>query len=155
MPASPHQNGVTEILVKMAKGVMNSIMNALGTHVLNLNELFTVMKEVATLVNERPIGLKPNSQTDPAYLSPNSLLLGRSCDRTNAGPFQSKMDFDQDPNSDRTRYLLVQAITNQFWRKWTTTFFPTLLRRARWHHTQRNLCIGDVCLLRDQNAEVL
>ena len=114
MAASPHQNGVTEILVKMAKGVMSSMMDALGTHVLNLNELFTVMKEVATLVNERPIGLKPNSQTDPAYLSPNSLLLGRSCDRTNAGPFQSKMDFDQDPNSDRTRYLLVQAITNQF-----------------------------------------
>ncbi len=117
MPASPHQNGVTEILVKMAKGVMNSMMDALGTHVLNLNELFTVMKEVAILVNERPIGLKPNSQTDPAYLSPNSLLLGRSCDRTNAGPFQSKMDYEQDPNSERTRYLLVQAITSQFWRK--------------------------------------
>ena len=152
MSASPHQNGSTEIIVKMVKGVMKSLMDAIGTHILNLNELFTLVKEVANLVNERPIGLKPNLQTDPAYLSPNSLLLGRSCDRANAGPFQSKLDFTQDPHTDRTRYLLVQAVTNQFWKKWTTTFFPTLLRRARWHHTERNLCEDDVCLLRDSNA---
>ena len=150
--ASPHQKGVTEIMVKLAKGVMNSMMDAIGTHVLNLNELFTLCKEVANLVNERPIGLKPNLQTDPAYLSPNSLLLGRSCDRTNAGPFQCKADFNQDPDSDVTRYLLVQAITNQFWKKWTITYFPTLLRRAKWHHAQRNLCVDDVCVLRDTNA---
>ena len=152
MAASPHQNGVTEIMVKMCKGVMSSMMDAIGTYILNLNELFTLVKEAANLVNERPISLKPNLQTDPAYLSPNSLMLGRSCDRTNAGPFQCKADFAQDPNSDRTRYLLVQSITNQFWKKWTTTYFPTLLRRAKWHHTQRNLCVGDVCILRDSNA---
>ena len=131
---------------------MDSMMEAIGTHVLNLNELFTLAKEVANLVNERPIGLKPNLQMDPAYLSPNSLLLGRSCDRASAGPFQSKLDYTMDPSSDRTRYLLVQAITNQFWKKWTTTFFPTLLRRAKWHHKERNLCVGDVCVLRDSNA---
>ena len=142
----------TEILIKIVKGAMNSMMEAIGTHILNLNELFTLAKEVANLVNERPIGLKPNLQTDPAYLSPNSLLLGRSCDRASAGPFQSKLDYTMDPNTDRTRYLLVQAITNQFWKKWTTTFFPTLLRRAKWHHKERNLCVGDVCVLRDSNA---
>ena len=128
------------------------MMDAIGTHVLHLNELYTVAKECSSLVNERPIGLKPNLQTDPAYLSPNSLLLGRSCDRTNAGPFQSKVDFATDPDSDRTRFLLVQSITNQFWRMWTTTYFPTLLRRAKWHHAERNLSIGDVCMLRDQNT---
>ena len=46
-----------------------------------------VDKEVANLVNERPIDLKPNLEMDQAYFGPNSLLLGRSCNRTNAGPF--------------------------------------------------------------------
>ena len=152
MSASAHQNGVTEILVKLVKGIMASLMSAMGTSVLNLNELFTVFKEVANLANERPIGLKPNTQTDPAFLSPNSLLLGRSGDRVSSGPFQSKIDFKRDPNSDRTRFLLVQKITSQFWKVWTKTFFPTLLRRPKWHQEKRNMKVDDICLLKDSNA---
>ena len=150
--ASPHQNGVTEILVKMTKGVMKSFMEAIGTSVLHLNELYTVCKEVASLCNERPIGLKPNLQSDPAFLSPNSLLLGRCSDRVSSGPFQKKIDYDIDPDSDKTRFLLVQKITNQFWKVWTKLFFPTLLRRPKWHYEKRNLCVGDVCVLKDSNA---
>lgn len=154
MAASSHQNGVTEILVKMVKGIMASLMSAIGTSILTLNELFTVVKEVANLANERPIGLKPNTQTDPAFLSPNCLLLGRSGNRVNSGPFQSKNDFIQDPDSDKTRFLLVQKITNQFWRVWTKTFFPTLLRRSMWHDEKRNMAVGDICLLTFCQSEV-
>ena len=152
MAASQHQNGVTEILVKVVKGVMKSLMLAMGTTVLSLNELFTTMKEVQNLVNERPIGLKPTQQTDSQYLSPNSLLLGRCSDRISSGPFQSKASFQNDPNSDRTRFLLVQNITSQFWRNWTKLYFPTLLQRPKWHFEERNMRIGDVCLLKDSNA---
>ena len=90
MPSSPHQNGVTEIMVKLVKGVMSALTEAIGTTVLFLNELFTVVKEVSNIVNERPIGLKPNLQTDPNFLSPNSLLLGWCSDRISSGPFQRK-----------------------------------------------------------------
>lgn len=152
MANSQHQNGVTEVLVKLVKGIMKALMAAIGTTVLNLNELFTLMKETQNLANERPIGLKPNSQTDPQFLSPNSLLLGRCSDRISAGPFQSKRKFDKDPESDRTRFLLVQKITNQFWRNWMNLYFPTLLRRQKWHFKERNLKIGDVCVMKDSNA---
>ena len=152
MAASQHQNGVTEILVKLTKGVMKSLMQAVGTTVLFLNELFTMMKECQNLVNERPIGLKPNQETGSEFLSPNSLLLGRCSDRISSGPFQSKVSFQNDPESDRTRFLLVQKITCQFWRNWTNIYFPTLLKRQKWHHEQRNMRIGDVCLLKDSNS---
>ena len=69
-----------------------------------------------------------------------------------AGPFQSKRNFDSDPDSDRTRFLLVQRITNQFWRTWTNVYFPTLLRRQKWHHAERNLKVGDVCVMKDSNV---
>ena len=38
----------------------------------------TILYEVASLINERPIGRKPNQADDGSYLCPNDVLLGRS-----------------------------------------------------------------------------
>ncbi len=54
MASSQHQNGAAEILVKMCKGVMKALMAAIGTMVLNTNELLTLLKETQNLCNERP-----------------------------------------------------------------------------------------------------
>ena len=152
MASSQHQNGAAEILIKMCKGVMKALMAAIGTTVLNTNELLTLLKETQNLCNERPIGLKPNQDSDPQFLSPNSLLIGRCSDRIPSGPFQSKASFQDDPESDRNRFLKVQQITNQFWRNWMKSCFPTLIRRQKWHHDKRNVKIDDVCMLKDANA---
>ena len=69
------------------KGIIKALTSAIGTEVLFLNELLTLMKETQQLANERPIGIKPNLNTDPEYLSPNSLLLGRCSERISQGPF--------------------------------------------------------------------
>ena len=152
MPSSQHQNGAAEILIKMVKGVMKSFMNSMGDTKLSLNELNTMMAEVSNLVNERPIGVKPNTKTDPEYLSPNSLFLGRCSDRISSGPFQSEEVFTDDPHKAQTRFLLVQAVTNQFWKIWLKLYFPTLLIRQKWHSEKRNMEVGDVCLLKDSDA---
>ena len=152
MAASQHQNGACEVLIKLVKGIMKSLLEAIGCSILHLNELFTVLKETANLCNERPIGIKPNQKTDPEFLSPNSLLLGRCSDRISAGPFQSKDQFDDNPDTDKRRFILVQKIVDQFWSNWTTLYFPTLLRRQKWHHEKRSVRVGDICVLRDQNA---
>ena len=52
----------------------------------------------------------------------------------------------------RSRFLLVQAITAQFWKIWIRDFFPTLLVRHKWHVRQRNMMVNDVCLLKDEDA---
>ena len=152
MAGSQHQNGAAEALIKMVKGVKNSMMKALGTQVLTLNELNTLMAEVAQLINERPIGLKPNERTHPHFLSPNSLYLGRCSDRIASGPFQSDEVFLDDPRKASSRFLLVQAITSQFWRMWLRDYFPSLLIRQKWHVQRRNVRVNDVCLLRDQDV---
>ena len=152
MPSSQHQNGAAEILIKFVKGVKVAYMKAIGDCKLTYNETNTMFLEIANLCNERPIGLKPNMSTDPEYLSPNSLYLGRASDRISAGPFQSQDVFEEDPKNFPTRFHLVQAITNQFWRVWIKLFFPSLLIRQKWHTEVRNLEVGDVCLLQDLNA---
>ena len=152
MPASQHQNGAAEILVKMVKGVRSSMMKVLGTQVLTLNEMNTLLAEVSQLVNERPIGLKPNESVHPSYLSPNSLYLGRCSDRLAAGPFQPDGIFSDDPRKVSSRFLLVQSMTSQFWKIWLRDYFPTLIIRQKWHVRQRNLRVDDVCLLKDQDC---
>ena len=133
MPSSQHQNGAAEILIKMVKGVKKSFMHAMGDTKLSLNEMNTMMAEISNLVNERPIGIKPNTHTDPEYLSPNSLFLGRCSDRISSGPFQSDEVFTDNPNKVQSRFLLVQAITGQFWKVWLKLYFPTLIWRQKWH----------------------
>ena len=144
MANSQHQNGVTEIMIKLAKTVIKSLMKSMGTQVLSLNELNTLLAEACQLVNDRPIGLKPNEKVDSAYLSPNSLLLGRSSDRICSGPFGPPDESYGDPSTFKTRFLLVQAITEQFWKNWVKLFFPSLVVRQRWHVEKRNLREGDI-----------
>ena len=152
MASSQHQNGGAEVMVKLAKGVIKSLMDKLGSHVLTLDELNTVFLEAAHLVNSRPIGIKPNQDTDFEYLSPNSLLLGKNSDTIDNGPFGSKDGEDNNSQIDKQRFLLCQRIVDQYWGVWLRLYFPTLLVRQKWHHTKRNLRVGDVCVLQDSNT---
>ena len=81
MPNSQHQNGISEAMIKVSKSVLKYLMRSIGSQVLTFNELNTLLAETAQLVNERPIGMKPNEQVDSCYLSPNSLLLGKNSER--------------------------------------------------------------------------
>ena len=149
---SQHQNGISEVMIKLSKAVLKSLMNSIGTHILSLNELNTLLAETAQLVNERPIGQKPNENVDSNFLSPNSLLLGRSSDRISAGPFRPNGQLLDDPSAFRDRFLLVQAIVDQFWRVWHKLYFPSLLVRQKWHVEKRNVKVGDVVVVRDSNT---
>ena len=148
MASSQHQNGGVEIMIKLVKGVMKSIMHQLGRHILTLNELNTVLQETANLVNSRPLGIKPNTDSSDDFLSPNSLLLGRNSDCADPGPYSLP---GHSLSADLERFKLVQDITQQFWRVWLTNYFPTLLVRKKWHFTERNMKVGDVCVVQDAN----
>ena len=151
MASSQHQTGGVEIMVKLVKGVMKTLVYQLGNQVLTLNELNTVLHETSNLVNSRPLGIKPNSDTSSEFLCPNSLLLGRNADQVNSGPFNAKHKADQGSVTDLERFKLVQEITKQFWEVWTKNYFPTLLVRKKWHFSKRNMQVGDLCLLQDAN----
>ena len=139
--------------MKLVKGATKSMFRVLGDTKLTLNETFTLLAEVANLLNERPVGLKPTDTSCLDYLSPNSLLLGRNSPRISAGPFQPEEDsYTDDPRAIRSRFLLVQSIVDQYWKTWMKWYFPTLLLRQKWHTDKRNVAVGDICVLKDSNA---
>ena len=137
---APWHNGVSEALIKSTK---RAITAAIGESILTFFELQTVFYEAANLLNERPIGRHPTSPDDK-YLCPNDLLLGRSTFKIPSGPFTCSAD-------PRRRFKLVQMVTDNFWKKWTRDYFPTLLIQQKWHTVRRNLKLGDVVLIQDSS----
>ncbi|KAK5854465.1 hypothetical protein PBY51_015528 [Eleginops maclovinus] len=100
----------------------------------------------ANLANERPIDARVQSREDCIdYISPNTLLLGRTGPRGDLGSF----NFEGYPYR---RLRAIQTEIDRFWRKWSQLAGPKLFVRTKWHTVQRNVAVGDVVWLADQNA---
>ena len=143
-PAAPHQNGCVESLVKTCK---KALKVAIGDQVLTPFELYTCLMEVGNLVNQRPIGHIPNDPDDGAYLCPNDMLLGRASSTVPQGPFK-------ETRNPRHRVEFIQRIVDSFWKRWARDVFPTLIPRKKWHTERRNVRVGDVAVLSDDNKVI-
>lgn len=101
--------------------------------------------EVANLLNERPIGLKPGSDVNAgSYLCPNELLLGRASNHAPVGVW-----LEEDTNK---RMDCLNNIVTAFWRKWQRDFFPSLVVQQKWQTAKRHVKTGDLVLVQDSNA---
>ena len=138
---APWYNGSVEALVKTVKRALTATV---GDHAFTFSEYLPIMFEVAELANERPIGMISTTPDDGSYLAPNDLVLGRSSTHIPQGPFS-------DSTNTADRYKFVQAVINNFWRRWMREVFPTLVIQPKWHVDRRNAQIGDVVLLQDSN----
>ena len=141
-PASPHQNGCTEALVKTCKGALK---RAIGEQTLTPLELYTCLLEVENLVTQRSISREPTDPDDETYLCPNDVLLGRATSHVPQGPFQAT-------RNPRRRVEFVQRIVDSSWKRWSRDVFPSLVPRKKWRVERRNLQAGDVVTVADENA---
>lgn len=139
---SPWHQGAVEALVKSAK---RALKLAIHTQRLSAPEFLTVCTEAANTINERPIGLLPSLDSDINVLTPNCLLLGRA---TSVNP----NCWQPGSTSLKTRFHLVNAVGEQFWKHWIELFAPNLLYQEKWHKARRNLQVDDVVLVADSNA---
>ncbi|KAK3751657.1 hypothetical protein QZH41_005866 [Actinostola sp. cb2023] len=139
---SPWYQGAVESLVKSAK---RAIHFAVNNQRLSVPEFLSLCYEVSNLMNERPIGAQPSIDSTLNILTPNSLLLGRARAIYPLGwqPHNSNI---------RTRYHLVQAVTEDFWKRWTELYAPTLIVRRKWHTSTYNLRPGDVVIVANKNV---
>ena len=141
-PDSPWYQGAVESLVSTVK---RALKFAMADHRLSAAEFSTVCKEAANLVNERPLGLLPSLDSEVNVLTPNCLLLGRATTK-NPGGWQPGC------SSLKTRYQLVNAVGDQFWKHWVELFAPSLVYRTKWHEPTRDLRVGDIVNVSDSNA---
>ena len=132
---APWQNGCTERLIRSVK---RCITLTIGSNILTFPELQTIYFECANLLNERPIGLKDG---DHSYFCPNDLILGRASSNVPGGKFDEQLN-------PKRRFQFIQDLTQQFWKRWHTHYFDSLIVDV----DKRNLQVGDIVLVPDNKS---
>ena len=142
-PAASHHGGVWERCIRTARNVMKALLKE---QVLDDEGLNTLMCEVESIVNGRPITKVSDDPRDLNALKPNHLLLLR------AGTAMPPGVFSKEDNYTCRRWRQVQYLSNIFWSRWTKEYLPSLQQRQKWNKPQRNLAENDIVLLLDENT---
>ena len=143
-PSSPHMGGIWERLVRSCKEVMSGIVK---NHVLTDPQLLTLMTEVESIVNSRPLTHVSEDVTDLEALTPNHILLGKYRNWAHIS------DVDERDVTSRKKYKQVQALSNVFWDRWKKEYLPTLTKRPKWRKNKTNFAIGELVLLQDDDVK--
>ena len=141
-PAGSHHGGVWERCIRTVRKVMKALMKE---QILDDEGLNTLLCEVESIVNGRPITKQSDDPRDLEPLTPNHLLLAR------AGSTIPPGIFVKEDNHNRRRWRQVQYLADIFWRRWVREYLPTLQQRQKWNERERNVSVNDIVLILDEN----
>ena len=141
-PAAPHASGVWERLVQITK---KHLKTAVADRLLSDIELRTLLAEVQSIVNNRPITAVSDDPEDCSALTPNHFLLQKA---TQLPPGV----FVKDDSFSRKRWRKVQFLADHYWKRWIQEYLPTLQKRSKWVKSRRNVQIGDLVLIAEDNV---
>ena len=123
-----------ESLVRSAKVALKVMLRGAS---LNDESFISVMTEVEALLNARPLTHVPVDPVEPEALTPNHFLLGRVS--ANLSP----LSVAEEGSCLKRRWKFVEALTNQFWRRWLKEYIPDLACRNKWVEPARDLEVDD------------
>lgn len=139
---SPHVGGLWEAAIKSAKAVL---LKAVGNQTLNLEQLYTIVAKVESILNSRPLCRDPT--TDVGYLTPGHFLVGNNlCDLPASEAFVISLP---------KRFRNLRQIIDSFWLVWKRDYLHQLQLRSKWQKAQPNFQVGDVVILRSTDSPVL
>lgn len=142
-PGAPHHGGIYEAAVKSVK---HHLIRVIGETTLTFEEYQTILSQVESYVNSRPIHALSNDPTDLNALSPGHFLIGEplvGIPETN--------DFRETPENRLDRWEHLQKMQQHFWERWTNEYLGTLINRSKWREKTRNIQEGDLVILKEEN----
>ena len=106
------------------------------------------MCETEAIINSRPLSVE--NMNDPHSLNPltpNHLLTMKTkVVLPPPGVFKSADKYS------RKRWRRVQHLANEFWSRWKKEFLLTLQQRQKWSKDRRNIQVGDIVILGDNDT---
>ena len=139
---SPHRQGVVESLI----GSVKRSVKVLYGHGLRLSwpQYVTLGYQVADLINSRPLGIVGEVGDCLEVLTPNNLILGRHSS-DNPGNWAKY--------SGSPQISTLNKIISSFWARWMEVVKPALILERKWNADIRNLCVGDVVLVLENDPK--
>ena len=98
-----------------------------------------------SIVNNRPITAVSDDAEDFSTLTANHFLLQKA---TQLPPGV----FVKDDSFSRKRWRKVQFLADHYWKRWIRKYLPTLQKRSKWVKSRRNVQIGDLVLIAEDNV---
>lgn len=148
-PTGSHRGGVWERMIGVARRVIEGILDEHSPR-LDDEGLMTVLSEATSVINSRPLNI--DSITDPQSLeplTPNHLITMKS----KIIPRTISTDSADQPDLYATKqWRRVQYMIDLFWSRWRKEIVQQHQSRAKWNTPRKNLVIGDVVLLVDDQC---
>lgn len=138
-PASPHFGGLWESGVKSTKFHLKRII---GETMLTFEELSTLLTQIEACLNSRPLTAIENDVDDTTILTPGHFLIGSSLNAVPESIIDEKRTF-------RSRWQLIQKITQDFWKVWSSEYLSQLQQLPKWKQKRENMKIGDIVLIKE------
>ena len=143
-PLASHFGGAWEREIRSIRNVLNGVLNMQPMRV-NDDELNTLLCEVESILNSRPLTSVSDDPNDLEPLTPNHVLLVKS------GPTFPPGLFSSADHYVKRRWRQVQYLADVFWSRWKKEYLSNLQIRQKWNQDLPSHSVGDLVLLIDQN----
>jgi hypothetical protein len=139
---APHFGGLWEAAIKSIK---THLRRVISTHKLTFEEFTTVLTQIESCRNSRSLAPLQWDEDGIEALTPGHFLIGK--------PLESIPDpaFSYRTLSLLRRWHLCQALIRHFWQRWFAEYVSSLRRFTKWHHPTRNIQVGDIVVLQEDN----
>ncbi|XP_045450124.1 uncharacterized protein LOC123658876 [Melitaea cinxia] len=138
-PHSPHFGGLWESGVKSVK---THLKRVIGQTSLTFEEFYTLLTQIESCVNSRPLTLI-NSSLDEPPLTPGHFLIGEP-------PFVVPDEpLENVKLSPLQRWRLLQQMMQSFWHRWQNEYLVSLQNRSKWNKGCPDIKIGTIVLVKD------
>ncbi|CAH2207694.1 jg24468 [Pararge aegeria aegeria] len=143
---SPHFGGLWEAGVKSTKYHLTRVI---GNAHLTFEELTTVLTQVESILNFRPLSLISSDPRDFLPLTPAYFLVGRSL----TAPVYE--DMRHNTGTSLSRYKRLEQIRHHFWERWSKEYISELQTRCKWMSGVDTLQPGMMVIIKDDNLPPL
>lgn len=145
-PHSSHMGGVWERMIGIARKILDSLLSEVEGRYLTHEVLTTFMAEVSAIMNSRPLTPVSSDPHCPQILTPSTLLTQQfGCE------VQPLQNFDT-KNVYKAQWQRIQVLADLFWARWKKEYLQSLQMRRKWQNVQIDLKMGDVVLMKDDQA---
>ena len=145
----PWWGGFIERMVQSVKG---SLKKVVGDAYLSYVEFNTILLEIESLINARPIVWDYDNPNEPGPISPSELLHGRPF-RQFPPMHQMKVDGKQ-PQMCTSRLRYLEKLKTYWWDRWQNEYLKELQEvhtRRKVSNNEKAASPGDVVLVRNKN----
>ena len=137
---APHFGGMWEAAVKSVKTHLRKI---LGEVKLTYEEMSTVLCQIESALNSRPLTPLHDNEDGIEALTPGHFLVNR--------PLQALPDA---PITVRSlsllrRWQLCQSLVQHFWKRWSTEYLSQIGKFYKWQYPTRNVQVGDLVVIKE------